>query len=56
MKLSAPKTSTFWIAVVLAVLGVLGKMHVVAALGTYSFALVGIAFLILALGVMVKGL
>lgn len=54
MKLSEPKVITFWIAVVFAVLGVLGLF--VGALAAYSFWLVLIGFVILAAGNMVKGL
>ena len=55
MKLSEPKIITFWIAVVFAVLGVLGFLAV-AALEPFAFWLVLVGFIILALGNMVKGL
>jgi hypothetical protein len=55
MKLSAPKQATFWIAVILAVLGLLGQLAV-AALAPYAFWLLLIGFVLLALGNFVAGL
>lgn len=55
MKLSAPKYSTFIIAVILAVLGFLGHFAV-AALAPYAFWLVLIGFVLLAIANMTKGL
>ncbi len=54
MKLNRPKDITFIIAVILAVLGLLGLF--VSALGAYSFWLVFIGFVILAAGNLVSGL
>ena len=56
MDLSAPKQVTFWIAVVLAILGVLGSL--VPSLGLAGFAvwLVVIGFVILAAGNLFEGL
>lgn len=54
MKLSAPKEITFFIAVIIAVIGVLanqGILHI-----GYAFALVLAGFILLALGNLVKGL
>jgi hypothetical protein len=56
MKLSAPKQITYWIAVILAVLGVLGQFAVVAALAPYGFWLLLIAFVLLAVANVTKGL
>ena len=58
MKLSAPKASTWWIAVVLGVLGVLLHLGVltIAGLSGYAFWLVTIAFVLLAVGALIKGL
>lgn len=56
MKLSAPKTTTFWLGVALLVLGLLGSLGVVAALATYAFWLAFIGGAVLALGAYVKGL
>jgi len=58
MKLSAPKKSTWWIAVVLGVLGILLNLGVlaIAGLSGYAFRLVVIAFVLLVLGTLLKGL
>jgi hypothetical protein len=40
MRLTPPKTITWWIALALGVLGLLGYLGSVAGLGTYSFWLV----------------
>jgi hypothetical protein len=56
MKLSAPKQATWFIALVLAVLGLLGYTKVIAALGPYSFWLALIAAALLLLATIVKGL
>jgi len=54
MKLSAPKKVTFIIALVLAVLGLVGKF--VAVLSPYSFWLVLVGFILLAAGVAFDGI
>ena len=57
MKLTPPKTITFWISVALAILGWVGKLGILGAMvGGYAFVLVSIAFVLLALGLLVKGL
>jgi hypothetical protein len=56
MKLTAPKTITFWIAVILGVLGFLGKLVAIPFVSTYAFWLVFVAFLLLAVALLVKGL
>ena len=58
MKLSAPKTLTWLIAVVLGVLGILLSLGVVtiAGLSGYAFWLVAIAFVLLVLGSLIKGM
>jgi len=55
MSLSEPKVITFWIAVVLFVLGLLG-FFAVAALEPYAFWLVVIGFVVLALGNLIRGM
>lgn len=55
MKLTPPKQMTFWISIVLAVLGLLGKFAV-SALAPYSFWLVLVGFVLLVLGNMSVGL
>jgi hypothetical protein len=54
MKLSEPKVITFWIAVILGVLGILGFF--VAALAPYAFWLVLAGLVVLAAGNLIKGL
>ncbi|MBN1371466.1 MAG: hypothetical protein JW987_05960 [Anaerolineaceae bacterium] len=56
MKLQKPKQATFWIAVVLAVLGMLGQFASVSALAPYAFWLVLAAFVLLVLGVLLDGI
>ena len=56
MKLSAPKVTTFWIAVILAVLGVLAFLGTIHLPGNYAFWLVVAGFVVLALGNLVKGM
>jgi hypothetical protein len=56
MKLRAPKLVTFWIAVVLAILGLLGQLVTIPVISGLAFWLVVVAFVLLALGVMLDGL
>jgi hypothetical protein len=56
MRLNAPKVATFWIAVALAVLGVLATLGSIPALAAYAFWLVVAGFVLLALGTMMKNL
>jgi hypothetical protein len=56
MKLTAPKQITFWIAVAIAALGVVAKLVSIPALSAYPGWLVAIAFVLLALGNLLKGL
>ena len=56
MKLSAPKVVTFWIAVILVVLGFLASQGVLSGLSSYAFWLVLVGFIVLALGNMMKDL
>jgi len=57
MNLSQPKVITFWIAVVLAVLGLIAYLGVLPVLeASYAFWLVLIGFIVLALGNLLKGL
>ncbi|MFN2159343.1 MAG: hypothetical protein ACK2U3_01545 [Anaerolineales bacterium] len=50
MKLSAPKVATFWIAVVVAVLGLIAALVPSLGLGSLGLWLLVIGFVILALG------
>jgi hypothetical protein len=56
MKLSEPKVVTFWIAVILTVLGILAYLGSLPTLASMAFFLVAAGFVLLALGNMVKGL
>jgi hypothetical protein len=55
MKLSAPKKNTFWIAVVVAIVGVLATFVAIPVLSGFAFWLVVIAFVILLLGNVLRG-
>jgi hypothetical protein len=56
MKLTPPKKITFWISVVLGLLGLIAKLGIVAALASYAFWLVFVGFALLAASLLVKGL
>ncbi len=56
MKLSAPKIVTWWIAVLLGILGILGKVVAIPILSPLAFWLVVIGLILLALATLVKGL
>ena len=56
MKLSAPKVVTWWIAILLGILGILGNVVAIPVLSTLAFWLVLIGLLLLALGCVIKGL
>jgi hypothetical protein len=56
IKLSAPKQITWFIALALAVLALLGQTGTIAALTTYAFWLALIAAALMLLATIVKGL
>ncbi len=56
MKLSAPKKITWWIAVIVGGLGILGKFIALSFITTYSFWLVAAAFVLLVLATYFKDL
>jgi hypothetical protein len=56
MKVSPPKVVTWWIAVILGVLGALGHFGGVPALAQYDFWLVFIGLALLAIATITKGL
>jgi hypothetical protein len=57
MKLTPPKVITFWIAVVLGVLGLIGYLAPSTPLiGPYNFWFVFVGWLLLVLGLLIKGL
>lgn len=56
MKLSRPKVVSWWIAVILGVLGILAKLVTIPVLSGYAFWLVAAAFVLLALATYLKDL
>ncbi len=56
MNISAPKQITFWIAVVVAVVGVIAGLVTIPVLSGFAFWLVVIGFIILAAGNLIEGL
>lgn len=56
MKLSPPKHITFWIAVLVAVLGIVANFVTIPVLSGFAFWLVVIGFVILAVGNLVDGI
>lgn len=56
MKLNAPKTTTWWIAVVIGVLGFLGTLTSIPVVSEYAFWFVFVAFVLLALATYLKDL
>lgn len=56
MKLSAPTQAVWLIAVILGILGILAFLGVVPPLAAYAFWLVTIAFVMLALATLLKGM
>jgi hypothetical protein len=55
-KLSAPKVTTWWIAVGLGVLGLLGYTGTIAALSEFAFWLVVAGLVLLVLGTLLNDL
>jgi hypothetical protein len=55
MKLSAPKNTTFWIATVLAVLGILGNFASIPLVSDNAFWFVVVGFVVLWCGNYFKG-
>lgn len=56
MNLSAPQNITWWIAVVIGVLGILAHLITLPVLTALSFWMVAVAFVLLAVATYVKGL
>ncbi len=56
MNLSAPKQLTFWLALILGVLGILGTFITIPFVTTYVFWLLVVGFVLLALGNLMEGL
>ena len=56
MKLSRPKEITWWIAVVLGGLGLLGELNIISKLNGAAFWLVFAGFVLLVLGTLFKNI
>lgn len=56
MRLSAPKTTTWWIAMILGVLGIVGTYVSIPFVSGYAFLFVAAGFVLLALATFLKGL
>ncbi len=56
MKLTPPKQITWWIAVIVGVVGILANFITIPVLSGYSFWLVVIGFALLAVATVVEGL
>ena len=56
MRLNAPKNSTFWISIIIAVIAVISELVTIPFLSAYTYIILIIAFVLLALGTFVKGL
>jgi hypothetical protein len=56
MNLTAPKNITWWIALILGVLGLIGTIVSAGFLTTYAFWLILVAWVLLLLGTLLKGL
>jgi Na+(H+)/acetate symporter ActP len=55
-KLKAPKQVIFWVAVVVAVIGILTSPVTIPVLSGFAFWLVAMAFIILLLGKLIEGM
>ena len=56
MNTNAPKSTTWWVAVIIGVLGIVGRFVALPVLTAYSWWLVCIGFIVLALATAIKGL
>jgi hypothetical protein len=56
MKLSSPKQSSWWIAVILGVLGILGTFISIPFVSQYTFWFVAVGWLLLVLATYLKDL
>jgi hypothetical protein len=55
MNLSAPNQVVFWIAVIIAVLAIIGTFVAIPVISPYAFWVAILAFVVLAGGVLMKG-
>ena len=56
MKLSAPKVITWWIAVIIGVLGILGQLTTIEFVSANAFWFVAIGFVLLVFATLLKEL
>lgn len=56
MKLSPPKRITFYISVVLGLLGIIGMLTTIPVISTYAFWFVFVGLVLLVLGLLIEGL
>lgn len=55
MRLTPPKKVTFWISLILVILGIIGRWLGIDFLAEWSWILVVIGYIILVLGLLLKG-
>ena len=55
MRLSAPKKTTWWIALVVGAIGIVAHLVTIPVLSGFAFWLVAAAFVLLILGTYLKG-
>lgn len=56
MRINPPKMITFWIALIVGVLGILGNFVAIPVVSGLAFWFVTVGFLLLVAGLLVKGL
>lgn len=56
MKLTPPKIITFWISIILALLGFIGVLVSIPVISAYAFWFLFAGFILLVLALLVKGL
>ena len=56
MKLTPPKNITFWISIILGLLGLIGKVATVPLLTANAFWFLFVGFVLLVLALLIKGL
>lgn len=56
MRLHAPKNITFWISLILVVVGIIARVVPLGVLSTWFWVLILAGYILLALGVILKGL
>ena len=56
MKLTRPSKNAFWISLILAALGLVGRLESLPLISTYSWWLILVGYVLLAVACLVKGL